>query len=224
MMSSSVATRLETVRAAIEHAAVANGREAASIALIAVSKTIAVPAIEEALGAGQRLFGENRVQEAKAKWPELKARFPDIELHLIGPLQTNKVRDAVALFDAIHALDRDSLAAALAKEIARTGRSPALFVEVNTGTEASKAGVAPTEADAFIDACRERHGLTISGLMCIPPLGEPPAPHFKLLAKLAERNGLRLLSMGMSADYEEAIAHGATHIRVGTAIFGARRK
>ncbi|MFI5014427.1 MAG: YggS family pyridoxal phosphate-dependent enzyme [Hyphomicrobiales bacterium] len=221
-MSASVATRLGTVRAAVERAAAANGREAASIVLIAVSKTIAAPAIEEALAAGQRVFGENRVQEAKAKWPELKARFPDIELHLIGPLQTNKARDAVALFDAIHALDRESLAAVLAKEIARSGRAPKLFVEVNTGAEASKAGIAPADADAFIDLCRERHGLVISGLMCIPPQGEPAAPHFKLLAKLAERNGLAFLSMGMSADYEEAIAHGATHIRVGTAIFGAR--
>ena len=221
-MGSSVAGRLEGVRQTLERAAAANGREAANISLIAVSKTIGVPPIEEALAAGQRLFGENRVQEAKAKWPQLKAAFPDTELHLIGPLQTNKVREAVALFDAIHALDRESLAAALAKEIARAGRAPALFVEVNTGGEASKAGVLPTQADAFIEACREHHGLVISGLMCIPPQDEPAAPHFKLLAKIAERHGLRLLSMGMSSDYEEAIAHGATHIRVGTAIFGAR--
>jgi pyridoxal phosphate enzyme (YggS family) len=214
--------RLESVRATIEHAAAANGREAANITLIAVSKTIAVETIEEALVAGHRVFGENRVQEAKAKWPALKARFPDIELHLIGPLQTNKVRDALALFDAIHAVDRESLAGALAKEVARAGRQPKLFVEVNTGKEASKAGVAPAEADRFVETCRERHSLMISGLMCIPPLGEPAAPHFTLLAKIAERNGLPLLSMGMSADYEEAIAHGATHIRVGTAIFGAR--
>jgi pyridoxal phosphate enzyme (YggS family) len=221
-VSASVKDRLESVRATIEHAAAANGREAANITLIAVSKTIAVETIEEALAAGHRVFGENRVQEAKTKWPALKARFPDIELHLIGPLQTNKVRDALALFDAIHALDRESLAAALAKEIARASRQPKLFVEVNTGKEASKAGVAPAEADRFIETCRERHGLMISGLMCIPPLGEPAAPHFTLLAKIAERNGLPLLSMGMSADYEEAIAHGATHIRVGTAIFGTR--
>jgi PLP dependent protein len=221
-VSASVKDRLESVRATIEHAAAANGREAANITLIAVSKTIAAETIEEALAAGHRAFGENRVQEAKTKWPTLKARFPDIELHLIGPLQTNKVRDALALFDAIHAVDRESLAAALAKEIARAGRQPKLFVEVNTGNEASKAGVGPAEADRFIETCRERHGLMISGLMCIPPLGEPAAPHFTLLAKIAERNGLPLLSMGMSADYEEAIAHGATHIRVGTAIFGAR--
>ncbi|MBV8765947.1 MAG: YggS family pyridoxal phosphate-dependent enzyme [Hyphomicrobiales bacterium] len=221
-MSTSVKNGLQNVRAAIEHAAAANGREAANITLIAVSKTIPAERIEEALAAGQRVFGENRVQEAKAKWPALKARYPDLELHLIGPLQTNKVREALALCDAIHALDRESLAVTLAKEIARAGRKPKLFVEVNTGSEASKAGVAPADADRFIETCRERHGLAIAGLMCIPPLGEPAAPHFTLLAKIAERNGLALLSMGMSADYEEAIAHGATHIRVGTAIFGAR--
>ncbi|MBV9741831.1 MAG: YggS family pyridoxal phosphate-dependent enzyme [Hyphomicrobiales bacterium] len=221
-MSTSVKNGLQNVRAAIEHAAAANGREAANITLIAVSKTIPAERIEEALAAGQRVFGENRVQEAKAKWPQLKARYPDLELHLIGPLQTNKVREALALCDAIHALDRESLAVTLAKEIARAGRKPKLFVEVNTGSEASKAGVAPADADRFIETCRERHGLAIAGLMCIPPLGEPAAPHFTLLAKIAERNGLALLSMGMSADYEEAIAHGATHIRVGTAIFGAR--
>lgn len=221
-MNASVKDRLDSVRAAIERAAAANGREAANITLIAVSKTIPAEKIEDALAAGHRVFGENRVQEAKAKWPALKARFPDLELHLIGPLQTNKVREALALADAIHALDRESLAATLAKEIARAGRHPQLFVEVNTGNEASKAGVAPAEADRFIETCRERHGLIISGLMCIPPLDEPAAPHFKLLAKIAERNGLPLLSMGMSADYEEAIAHGATHIRVGTAIFGSR--
>jgi pyridoxal phosphate enzyme (YggS family) len=221
-MSATVASRLAGLRATIERAAAANGREAAGITLVAVSKTIAVPLIEEALAAGQRVFGENRVQEAKAKWPGLKAQLPDIELHLIGPLQTNKARDAVALFDAIHSLDRENLAVALAKEIERAKRSPVLFVEINTGGEASKSGIAPADADSFVEACRERHGLQISGLMCIPPLDEPVAPHFKLLAKIAERNRLSLLSMGMSADYEEAIAHGATHVRVGTAIFGAR--
>ncbi|MBV8447097.1 MAG: YggS family pyridoxal phosphate-dependent enzyme [Hyphomicrobiales bacterium] len=221
-MSSFVKDRLEAVRASIERAAAANGREAANITLIAVSKTIPAATIEEALVAGHRVFGENRVQEAKAKWPELKARYPEIELHLIGPLQTNKVRDALSLVDAIHSLDRESLASTLAKEIARAGRKPKLFVEINTGNEASKAGVAPAEADRFIETCRERHGLLISGLMCIPPFNEPAGPHFTLLAKIAERNSLPLLSMGMSADYEEAIAHGATHIRVGTAIFGAR--
>jgi pyridoxal phosphate enzyme (YggS family) len=225
-MSTALAARLAAVRATIERAAAANGREAAGITLVAVSKTMPPSAIEEALIAGQRVFGENRVQEAKAKWPPLRARYPEIELHLIGPLQTNKARDAVALFDAIHSLDRESLAAALAKEVARHKaegkRPPMLFVEVNTGGEASKAGVTPAEADQFIESCRERHGLVISGLMCIPPLDQPASPHFKLLAKIAERNGLRLLSMGMSGDYEEAIAHGATHVRVGTAIFGAR--
>ncbi|MBV8962037.1 MAG: YggS family pyridoxal phosphate-dependent enzyme [Hyphomicrobiales bacterium] len=221
-MSTSVKDRLQSVRASIEHAAVANGREAENITLVAVSKTIPATTIEPALAAGHRVFGENRVQEAKAKWPALKASYPDTELHLIGPLQTNKVRDALGLVDAIHSLDRESLAAMLAKEMARVGRSPKLFVEVNTGNETSKAGIAPVEADRFIETCRERHGLVISGLMCIPPLGEPASPHFTLLAKIAERNGLPLLSMGMSADYEEAIAHGATHIRVGTAIFGAR--
>ncbi|MBV9569239.1 MAG: YggS family pyridoxal phosphate-dependent enzyme [Hyphomicrobiales bacterium] len=221
-MNTSVKDRLQSVRASIEHAAAANGREAENITLVAVSKTIPATMIEEALVAGHRIFGENRVQEAKAKWPALKERYRDGELHLIGPLQTNKVRDALALVDAIHSLDRENLAAALAKEIARAGRSPKLFVEVNTGNETSKAGIAPAEADRFIETCRERHGLLISGLMCIPPLGEPAGPHFTLLAKIAERNGLPLLSMGMSADYEEAIAHGATHIRVGTAIFGAR--
>ena len=221
-MSTSVKDRLQSVRASIEHAAVANGREAENITLVAVSKTIPATTIEPALAAGHRVFGENRVQEAKAKWPALKARYPGTELHLIGPLQTNKVRDALGLVDAIHSLDRESLAAMLAKEMARVGRSPKLFVEVNTGNETSKAGIAPVEADRFIETCREQHGLVISGLMCIPPLGEPASPHFTLLAKIAERNGLPLLSMGMSADYEEAIAHGATHIRVGTAIFGAR--
>jgi pyridoxal phosphate enzyme (YggS family) len=213
---------LARVRQAIERAAIANGREPDTVTLVAVSKTFGADAIEPVLAAGQRVFGENRVQEAKAKWPALKARYPKVELHLIGPLQTNKAREAVALFDAIHSLDRDGLAATLAKEIARAGRSPTLFVEVNTGSEAAKAGIAPAEADAFIERCRETYRLAVSGLMCIPPQGEPAGPHFKLLARIAERNGLRLLSMGMSADYADAIAHGATHVRVGTAIFGAR--
>jgi PLP dependent protein len=221
-VNASIKDRLDGVRAAIERAAAANGREAANITLIAVSKGHSEERIGPVLEAGHRIFGESRVQEAKTKWPALRRQFSDVELHLIGPLQTNKVREALALFDAIHALDRESLAATLAKEIARAGRQPKLFVEVNTGKEASKAGVSPAAADEFIETCRERHGLVISGLMCIPPLGEPAAPHFTLLAKIAERNGLPLLSMGMSADYEEAIAHGATHIRVGTAMFGAR--
>jgi pyridoxal phosphate enzyme (YggS family) len=174
------------------------------------------------IAAGQRVFGENRVQEAKAKWPALREAHRDIALHLIGPLQTNKVRDAVALFDAIHTLDRPNLAEALAKEIASSGRTPLLFVEVNTGAEAQKAGVLPEAADGFVRDCRERYGLQIAGLMCIQPFEEAPAPHFALLAKIAARNGIAKLSMGMSADFATAIRFGATHVRVGSAIFGHR--
>ena len=191
---------IEAVRAEIARACRDAGREADSVTLVAVAKTYGPDAVEPVIGAGQRIFGENRVQEAKEKWP---------------PLQ--------ALFDAIHSVDRDSLAAALAKEIARQGRRPLLFAEVNIGAEPQKAGVAPQEMDAFLAACRDRHGLAISGLMCIPPEGEAPAPYFALTAKIARRNGLKLLSMGMSADFPTAIAFGATHIRVGTAIFGARK-
>jgi pyridoxal phosphate enzyme (YggS family) len=168
------------------------------------------------------VFGENRVQEAKAKWPPLVARTPGLELHMIGPLQSNKAREAVELFDAIHSVDRPSLCEALAKEISRQGRKPVLFVEINTGAEAQKAGVPPQDADAFLKRCRDSYGLAIAGLMCIPPADEAPAPHFALTAKIAARNGLKLLSMGMSADYATAIAMGATHVRVGSAIFGAR--
>jgi len=174
------------------------------------------------IAAGQRVFGENRVQEAKAKWPPLLARHSGLQLHLVGALQSNKAREAVALFDAIHSLDRASLAEALAKEIGRQGKSPDLFVEINSGAEPQKAGVAPRDADAFIAACRDRYGLSVAGLMCIPPADEPPAPHFALTAQIARRNGLSLLSMGMSADFPIAIAFGATHVRVGSAIFGAR--
>ena len=216
------AARLAGVRDAMANAARDAGRDAASVTLIAVSKTFGAEAIAPVLAAGQRVFGENRVQEAKAKWPELRAGHPDVELHLIGPLQTNKVRDAVALFDAIHTLDRPSLAAALAKESERAGRLPRLFVEVNTGAEPQKAGVLPEEADAFVRACRDTYSLPVEGLMCIPPFEEAPAPHFALLAKIAKRNGLGSLSMGMSADFATAIAFGATHVRVGSAIFGAR--
>jgi PLP dependent protein len=216
------AGRLATVKAEIAAACREAGRDPASVTLVAISKTFGADAIEPVIAAGQRVFGENRVQEAKAKWPAFKARHPDIALHLVGPLQSNKAKDALALFDAIHALDRPSLAAALAKEIERQGRSPTLFVEVNTGGEAQKAGVLPEEADAFIRACRESYGLTISGLMCIPPFDEAPAPHFALLAKIAQRNEMNLLSMGMSADFATAIRFGATHVRVGTAIFGSR--
>jgi PLP dependent protein len=215
-------SRLAAVHAEIERACETAGRDPASVKLVAISKTFGVEAIVPVIAAGQRLFGENRVQEAKAKWPGLKARHPDIELHLVGPLQSNKAREAVALFDAIHAVDRASLCEALAKEIARQDRHPTLFVEINTGAEPQKAGVLPEQADAFMKACRESYGLAISGLMCIPPANEPPGPHFALTAKIARRNGLALLSMGMSADFEAAIALGATHVRVGTAIFGER--
>jgi hypothetical protein len=197
-------------------------RDPTSVTLVAVSKTFAAEAIEPVIAAGQRVFGENRVQEAKAKWPTLMARHSGIELHLIGSLQSNKATEAVALFDAIHSVDRASLAKALAKEIARQKRQPLLFVEINTGAEAQKSGVLPQEADAFLAACRDRYGLAVSGLMCIPPHDEAPAPHFALTAKIAGRNGLKFLSMGMSADFPAAIAFGATHVRVGTAIFGTR--
>jgi pyridoxal phosphate enzyme (YggS family) len=215
---------LARVQAEITAACREAGREASSVTLIAVSKTFPAEAIEPVIAAGQRVFGENRVQEAKAKWPPLRGAHSGIELHLIGPLQSNKAREAVGLFDAIHAVDRPSIAEALAKEIAKQGRHPTLFVEVNTGEEPQKAGVLPQDADAFIAACREKHGLTISGLMCIPPFEEAPAPHFALTAKIAARNGLKLLSMGMSADFASAIAFGATHVRVGSAIFGRRPK
>ena len=197
-------------------------RERASVTLIAVSKTFDADAIAPVITAGQRVFGENRVQEAKAKWPGLMAAYPGIALHLIGPLQSNKAKEAVALFDAIHSVDRPSICEALAKEIDLQKRRPELFVQLNTGEEPQKAGVAPAEADAFIAACRDKYRLSISGLMCIPPVDEAPAPHFALTAKIAARNGLKNLSMGMSADFAIAIQFGATHVRVGSAIFGAR--
>jgi pyridoxal phosphate enzyme (YggS family) len=206
----------------IARACEAARRDPASVTLVAISKTFGADAIEPVIAAGQRVFGENRVQEAKAKWPALRERHGGIELHLVGPLQSNKAKEAVALFDAIHSVDRPSLCEALAKEIARQGRAPTLFVEINTGAEAQKAGVLPEATDAFLATCRERYGLAIAGLMCIPPLHEPPAPHFALTAKIARRNGLSLLSMGMSADFALAIEFGATHVRVGTAIFGER--
>ena len=216
------AAGLAAVRAEIARACKDAGRDPAEVTLVAVSKTFPGEAIEPAIAAGQRVFGENRVQEAKAKWPPLLAKHPGLALHLIGPLQSNKAKDAVALFDAIHSVDRPSLAEALAKEIARQGRAPLLFVEINTGAEAQKAGVLPQDADAFLSQCRESYGLTISGLMCIPPLEEAPGPHFALTAKIARRNGLKLLSIGMSADFVTAIQLGATHVRVGSAIFGER--
>jgi pyridoxal phosphate enzyme (YggS family) len=222
MISEEPLDRLAAVRAEISRAASDNGRDPGSVTLVAVSKTFGPEAIEPVLAAGQRVFGENRVQEAKGKWPALRERYPDIELHLIGPLQSNKAKEAVALFDIIHTIDRESLCAALAKEIERQGRRPKLLVEVNTGAEAQKAGVLPKEADAFLRLCRQAHGLAIDGLMCIPPFDEAPAPHFALLAKIAKRNELKMLSMGMSADFAVAVQMGATHVRVGSAIFGER--
>jgi pyridoxal phosphate enzyme (YggS family) len=217
-----VAARLAAVRAEVARACRTAGRAPDAVTVVAVSKAFGAAAIEPAIAAGQRVFGENRVQEAKAKWPALRASHPGLELHLVGPLQSNKARDAVALFDAIHSLDRPSLCAALAREIDRVGRRPTLFVEVNTGGEPQKSGVLPAAADAFIAACRNDYGLAVAGLMCIPPANEPPAPHFALTAKIARRNGLELLSMGMSADFALAVELGATHVRVGTAIFGVR--
>ena len=217
-----IAANLRDVRVRIENAAIAAGRKAADVTLIAVTKTHEAAAVEAANAEGHAAFGENRVQEAKSKYPPLKALHPNVELHLIGPLQSNKTRDAVALFDAIHTLDRESLAEALSAELKRAGRNVKLFVQVNTGEEPQKAGIAARDAPAFVERCRTAHGLSIAGLMCIPPADEEPSPHFALLLKLARDAGLRELSMGMSGDYETAIGFGATHVRVGTAIFGNR--
>jgi PLP dependent protein len=197
-------------------------RDRSSLTLIAVSKTFDAEAIIPVINAGQRVFGENRVQEAKGKWPDLMAANPGIALHLIGPLQSNKTKEAVALFDAIHSVDRPSICEALSKEIMKQDRRPELFVQLNTGEEPQKAGIAPADADDFIARCRDTYGLQISGLMCIPPVDDAPAPHFALTAKIAARNGLKQLSMGMSADFAIAIQFGATHVRVGSAIFGHR--
>ena len=213
---------LATVEHEIARACEAASRSRASVTLIAVSKTFAADAIVPAIEAGQRIFGENRVQEAKAKWPGLMSAYPGLALHLIGPLQSNKAREAVALFNAIHSVDRPSICEALAKEIESQKRRPQLFVQLNTGEEPQKAGIAPSEADGFIANCRDKYGLQISGLMCIPPVGDAPAPHFALTAKIAARNDLKNLSMGMSADFAIAIQFGATHVRVGSAIFGTR--
>jgi len=221
-MNAAPATGLESVRAEIARACRDGGRDPAGVTLIAVSKTHGAETIAPVINVGQRVFGENRVQEAKAKWPPLIEKHPDVSLHLIGPLQSNKAKDAVGLFDAIHSVDRASLCEALAKEIAAQNRAPLLFAQINTGAEPQKAGVVPQDADDFLAACRERYGLAISGLMCIPPIDEAPGPHFALTAKIAKRNGLKLLSMGMSADFAVAIALGATHVRVGSAIFGER--
>jgi PLP dependent protein len=214
--------QLAEVRERLARAARDAGRDPAEITLVCVSKTFPPEEIRPVLAAGERHFGENRVQEAEEKWPSLRGNFPDVELHLIGPLQSNKVREAVALFDVIETVDREKIAEALAKEIKRTGKHPKLYVQVNTGAEPQKAGILPEEADAFIASCRTEHGLEISGLMCIPPVNDQASPHFALLNQIAARNGIKTLSMGMSSDFELAIQLGATHVRVGTAIFGKR--
>lgn len=219
-----VAAGLADVRVGIARATEDCERDPATVHLIAVSKTVPAETILPALEAGQRLFGENYVQESKAKWPALKARYPDVELHLVGPLQSNKAREAVELFDVIHSLDRLSLAAALAKEIARAGRAPKLLIQVNTGDEPQKGGVSPDALEVLLAECVGTHGLAIQGLMCVPPAEDPPSAHFSLLGMLARRHNLPILSMGMSADYSAAIQMGATHVRVGTAIFGARTR
>ena len=214
--------RLNEVRTAIAKSARDGSRSPDDVTLVAVSKTFDADAIRPAILAGQRVFGENRVQEAQGKWPALRDETPGIELHLIGPLQSNKAADAVALFDVIETVDREKIARALADEMKRQGRTPKLYVQVNTGLEPQKAGIAPDDAKAFVDLCRNELGLAVEGLMCIPPAEENPGPHFALLAKLAARCGVEKLSMGMSGDYETAVAFGATSVRVGSAIFGVR--
>ncbi|MFA6205183.1 MAG: YggS family pyridoxal phosphate-dependent enzyme [Methylocystis sp.] len=216
------ADRLESTREAIRHAALDCGRDPGAIRLICVTKTFPAEDVAPLLEAGHRVFGENRVQEALSKWPPLREKYPDIELHLIGPLQSNKTREAVELFDVIESVDREKIAKALSEEIARTGKRPRLFVQVNTGAEPQKAGVLPESADGFLAACRDAYGLKIEGLMCVPPVGEQASPHFALLADIAARNGIKELSMGMSSDFELAIQLGATYVRVGSAIMGER--
>ena len=222
-MEEVIATNLRGVWARIEEAARAAGRPRHAVMLVAVSKTKPQGAVREALAAGQRVFGENRVQEALEKFPSLRNEFPDLTLHLIGPLQTNKVKDAVAHFDVIETVDRPRLAEALAREMAHSGKRPSCLIEVNIGEERQKAGVLPAAADDFIADCRHRLRLPIEGLMCIPPHDEEPSPYFALLREIARRNDLPVLSMGMSADFETAIRFGATYVRVGTAVFGARQ-
>ena len=219
-----IADNLTAIQKRIAAACDRAGRAPEDVQLVAVGKKFPPPIIHEAADCGLTLFGENRVQEAKGKWPELIKAHPGVLLHLIGPLQSNKAKEAVALFDAIHSVDRASICEALAKEIKNQGKRPELFVQINTGEESQKAGVAPQDADTFIAACREKYDLPISGLMCIPPVDQAPAPHFALCAKIAARNGLKNLSMCMSADFPVAIAMGATHVRVGSAIFGTRTK
>lgn len=220
--SEKVCVNYQQVKQNIEKAATKAERDLSSIELIAVGKTFGADRIKPLLHAGHRLFGENRVQEAESKWPAIRKSFRGVELHLIGGLQTNKVKAAVQLFDVIETLDRPRLARALAKEIALSGKEPTFFIQVNTGNEPQKSGVSPNEADAFICFCRDELKLSVSGLMCIPPTNEEPSLHFALLQKIAKRNCLENLSMGMSSDYEIAIQFGATHVRVGSAIFGER--
>ncbi len=215
--------RFRRVEEQVARAARDNDRDPSSVALVAVSKLFSADAIRPVLQAGQRRFGENYVQETRAKWPALRAEFPDVTLHMIGPLQSNKARDAVELFDVIETLDRESLARELAREITRQGRTPRVLVQVNTGREPQKGGIDPDELDDFVAMCGTRHGLTISGLMCIPPADQPPSPHFAFLAQLARRLGLQDVSMGMSGDFAAAIQLGATHVRIGSAIFGERQ-
>ncbi|KAA0968236.1 YggS family pyridoxal phosphate-dependent enzyme [Aureimonas fodinaquatilis] len=217
-----VTARYESVKADIANAELAAGRNPGSTRLVAVSKTYPADAVLPLLHAGHRHFGENRVQEAASKFPALRSEFPDLALHLIGPLQSNKAADAVALFDVIETVDREKIARELAREMDRQQKWPELYVQVNTGNEAQKAGILPDEAVAFVARCRLEHGLTISGLMCIPPVDEQAGPHFDLLRKLAGEAGVDVISMGMSGDYEIAVAHGATSVRVGSAIFGVR--
>jgi pyridoxal phosphate enzyme (YggS family) len=217
-----VVDRLHATQETIARAARDCDREPSEVALVCVTKTFPAEDVVPLLEAGHGIFGENRVQEAKSKWTALRAVYPGIELHLIGPLQSNKAREAVEIFDVIESVDRDKIAQALAKEITATGKRPRLLVQVNTGAEPQKAGVLPEEADAFIKACREQYGLEIAGLMCVPPVDQQASPHFALLAEIARRNGLKILSMGMSSDFELAIQLGATHVRVGSAIMGER--
>ena len=221
-MSDAAALRLKEVKENIGKAETDVERPSGSVTLIAVSKTFEASAIKPVLEAGQRVFGENRVQEAMGKWPGLREEFEGVELHLIGPLQSNKAKEAIQTFDVIHTVDRDKIAKALKIEMDKQGKAPKLFIQVNTGEEDQKAGIPPKEADAFIAKCRDEYGLEIEGLMCIPPVDEAPGMHFALLEKIAKRNGLEKLSMGMSSDYPIAVQHGATHVRVGSAVFGAR--
>ncbi|SFT77279.1 hypothetical protein SAMN05444141_103287 [Pseudovibrio denitrificans] len=221
-MSDAAALRLKEVKENIGKAETDAERPDGSVTLIAVSKTFEASAIKPVLEAGQRVFGENRVQEAMGKWPGLREEFDGVELHLIGPLQSNKAKEAIQTFDVIHTVDRDKIAKALKAEMDKQGKTPKLFIQVNTGEEDQKAGIPPKEADAFIAKCRDEYGLEIEGLMCIPPVDEAPGMHFALLEKIAKRNGLEKLSMGMSSDYPIAVQHGATHVRVGSAVFGAR--